>query len=202
MELTAHILSIQNDHLTPVVRNRIILPGSMSGLGMRSYQIEAPCAFIGCFSKVIDKIPDELHSHLPAYDRAVETLVESGLPEKIVPSIEQLIPAEADTEEMAERRSNLAQKLLNARFERLRQETEQMATGPEHFYIQKALLPMAGDFLFARITDPSCRMPRHFDLMVKLYLAIPACYANQVFLEGMQWFHCEPIWSSWPPLHG
>jgi hypothetical protein len=58
MDLICHIFSITPDLLTQVVRARITLPGRLTGLGMRTYADEAPCAYIGCLARVMPDIPD------------------------------------------------------------------------------------------------------------------------------------------------
>ena len=52
-------------------------------------------------------------------------------------------------------------------------ETENKAHGHELYFLRGAQVKMAGDFLFASITDRACRMFFNFDKVVKLYLGVP-----------------------------
>ena len=177
LELICHILSIRPEELTDCVKNRITLPGAMAGLGIRQYTLEAPCAFLGCLARTFHALPEELREYVPGVDEARALLLQK-LPAAELPTIDQLSPVLGETDEQRSRRMSTGQRLREQVETQLLKETEQIATGHEQFFLRAARLPMAGDFLFASMSDPACRMFHYFDIVARLYLGIRVTPSN------------------------
>jgi len=173
MDLVCYIFKIRRKDRTRVVRNRIVLPGSLTGLGMRTYEMDAPCAFLGSLARnlaFLDPGLREQYSEL--YDTAVRML-QRVLPAEEIPAFEDLIPKPRESKEELAKRMSVGQTLKAACEKKLFNETVSKASGPSKFFIHAAQVKMAGDFLFASISDPSCRIKEDvFSYTTRLYLGI------------------------------
>jgi hypothetical protein len=90
-----------------------------------------------------------------------------------IPARDDFHAGPGETDEERAKRMGTGQRLRDALEKKVMKKTEQIATGHELFYFRTAQLPMAGDFLFASIANPACRMFHYFDLVARLYLGIP-----------------------------
>jgi hypothetical protein len=120
------------------------------------------------------------------------------IPENDIPSLFDLTPKQGESEEDVEKRQRTGQHLKDIYEKKLFKETDQLATGPQKYFLRAAGVKMASDFLFASIRDPFCRMFWNFNLVVKLFLGIPVtptqcfkgrCNGNQVHPHGAHAFH-------------
>ena len=90
--------------------------------------------------------------------------VAKGPPETFFPS--------SLTEDEPPQMSHLSRKLLRAQQEKLHRELYDVATGPETAFLTVTSHKTCGDFLFAPLTDPYCRMTRTFKIFTRLYLGL------------------------------
>lgn len=182
LELVAQIFNICGPDLSPTVRARIVLPRSMTGLGVREYVMEAPRAFIGCIARVVPTTPAEQVPYIAPYEHACG-LLRDDVPTEKIPTLDDLLPSAEGDHLNVLGRNSLASKLMEHRYTKLWHQTTANASGPERHFLQKASLSHAGDFLSGSLRDHACRMFSQFEPVVRLYLGVPVtpdrCFIGQ-----------------------
>jgi len=140
---------------------------------MRTYEMDSPCAFLGSLARNLEFLDPGLRCQYDTlYDNAVR-LLQPVLPEEEIPAFEDLIPKPRDSKEELATRMSVGQTLKASREKKLFNETVSKASGLSLYFIHAAQVKMAGDFLFASISDPECRIYKDFfSLGVKLSLGV------------------------------
>ena len=166
-----HLFEIDQVQLTEVVPARLLLPGTLGGLALTPYCLAAAPAFLGCMMSVGRRLAipvDEPQRFVPGFDYALEFL-KNQLPDDEVPPPETFFPSSLIEDEPPQV-SHLSRELLRAQQEKLHKELYDVATGPESAFLTVTSHKTCGDFLFAPLTDPYCRMARTFKTFTRLYL--------------------------------
>ena len=168
-----HLFEIDRPQLTEVVKTRLLLPGTLSGLALTPYCLAAVPAFLGCMMSVGRRLAipvDEPQRFIPGFDQALNCLKDQ-LPEEDIPSPEQFFP-NSMSEDEPQGVSHLSRKLLRAQQTKIYKDLDLVASGLEKTFLVVTSHKTCGDFLFAPLTDPFCRMARSFKIYTRLYLGL------------------------------
>jgi hypothetical protein len=178
LELTCSIFQIPQSQRSAVIKQRILFPTSMSGLGMRSYALDSPCAFAATVASLALKLAHELDGPFTSNGLACAREILQGMEiVDLIPSNNDLFDSTAHTPTVESQIADLSDKLVQAVRDKQFKDTWEIATLNERKFLSGTKTDRSGDFLRAPLTDRDNRIFYGYATFVKFYLGLPVTSA-------------------------